>query len=69
MCGQFVDVDYGSYVIYTDKSTRPQDLFAKDGYKTIDEIVEEFKEKLAAYVPDDFDWESHVGFFQCAELA
>lgn len=69
VCEQFVDVNDGSYVIYTDKSTRPQDLFAKDGYKTIDEIVEEFKEKLAAYVPDDFDWESHIGFFQCAAFA
>ena len=69
VCGQFVDVDNGSYIIYTDKSTRPQDLFAENGYKTIDEIVEEFEEKLAAYVPDDFDWESHIGFFQCAELA
>lgn len=22
-----------------------------------------------AYVPDDFDWESHIGFFQCASFA
>ena len=23
----------------------------------------------AAYVPDGFDWESHIGFFQCASFA
>lgn len=67
--GKFVDVKDGSYIIYTDKSTRPQDLLGDEGYKSTDEIVKEFKEKLAAYVPDDFDWESHIGFFQCAAFA
>lgn len=67
--GKFVDVEDGSCIIYTDKSTRPQDLLGADGYKSTEEIVKEFKEKLAAYVPDDFDWESHIGFFQCAAFA
>lgn len=67
--GKFMDVEDGSYIIYTDKSTRPQDLLGDDGYKSIEEIVKEFKEKLAAYVPDNFDWESHIGFFQCATFA
>ena len=67
--GTFVDVEDGSCIIYTDKSTRPQDLLGDDGYKSTEEIVKEFKEKLAAYVPDDFDWESHIGFFQCAVFA
>ena len=68
-CGKFVDVKDGSYIIYTDRSTRPQDLLGDEGYKSTEEIVKEFKEKLAAYVPDDFDWESHIGFFQCATFA
>ena len=67
--GKFVDVEDGSYIIYTDKSTRPQDLLGNDGYKSTEEIIKEFKEKLAAYVPDDFDWEAHIGFFQCASFA
>ena len=67
--GTFVDVEDGSCIIYTDKSTRPQDLLGNDGYKSTEEIVKEFKEKLAAYVPDNFDWESHIGFFQCAVFA
>ena len=67
--GKFVDVEDGSCIIYTDKSTRPQDLLGNDGYKSTEEIVKEFKEKLAAYVPDNFDWESHIGFFQCAVFA
>lgn len=67
--GKFVDVEDGSCIIYTDKSTRPQDLLGDDGYKSTEEIVKEFKEKLAAYVPDDFDWESNIGFFQCASFA
>lgn len=67
--GKFVEVEDGSYIIYTDESTRPQDLLGADGYKSTEEIVKEFKEKLAAYVPDDFDWESHIGFFQCATFA
>ena len=44
-------------------------MIRADGYKYTEEIVKEFKEKLAAYVPDDFDWESHIGFFQCASFA
>ena len=68
-CGKFVDVKDGSYIIYTDKSTRPQDLLRADGYKSTEEIVKEFNEKLAAYIPDDFDWESHIGFFQYAAFA
>lgn len=67
--GKFVNVKDGSYIIYTDKSTRPQDLLRADGYKSTEEIVKEFKEKLAAYIPDDFDWESHIGFFQYAAFA
>lgn len=67
--GKFVDVKDGSYIIYTDRATRPQDLLGADGYKSTEEIVKEFKEKLAAYVPDGFDWESHIGFFQCATFA
>ena len=66
---KLLDVEDGSYIIYTDKSTRPQDLLGADGYKSTEEIVKEFKEKLAAYVPDGFDWESHIGFFQCATFA
>ena len=56
-------------ITYTDKSTRPQDLLRADGYKSTEEIVKEFNEKLAAYIPDDFDWESHIGFFQYAAFA
>lgn len=57
---KFVDVEDGSYIIYTDKSTRPQDLLGDEGYKSTEEIVNEFKEKLAAYVPDYFDWKSYI---------
>lgn len=35
----------------------------------MDEIIDEFKEKLEDYLPKDFNWEAHIGFIQYAIYA
>lgn len=67
--GKYASVDSGDLLFFTDKSTRPQDILTGKSYKSTEEIVEEFQDKMAAYLPEDFDWDSHIGFFQCATYA
>lgn len=67
--GNFAGVDSGRLLFFADKSTRPQDILTDKSYKSTEEIVDEFKDKLSAYLPEDFDWDSHIGFFQCAAYA
>ena len=58
---------YGDYygIFFTDKSTLPQEIF-KGTYSSMDEIIDEFKEKLEDYLPEDFNWKTHIGFIQYA---
>lgn len=62
------DVNDG-ILIYTNKSTLPQSILTGESYQSLDEIFEEYKAKLADYLPADFDWADHIGFFQCASYA
>lgn len=61
---------YGDYygIFFTDKSTLLQEIF-KGSYHSMDEIIDEFKEKLEDYLPKDFNWEAHIGFIQYAIYA
>lgn len=61
---------YGDYygIFFTDKSTLPQEIF-KGTYHSMDEIIDEFKEKLEDYLPEDFNWKAHIGFIQYAIYA
>lgn len=52
------------FVIYCNKSVLPQDILNGESYKSVDEIITEFKNKVGGYMPDDFDWKKHIGFFQ-----
>ena len=53
--GEDYDSDYIYYVATNNIST----LF-KAAYKNMDEMVEEFKEKLGEYFPDDFDYRKYI---------
>lgn len=35
-------------------------------YNSYTEIVDEFKRKYAEYLPNDFDWNKHIGQYSCA---
>ena len=65
-CFELYEGYYG--IFFTDKSTLPQKIF-KGTYHSMDEIIDEFKEKLEDYLPKDFNWKAHIGFIQYAIYA
>lgn len=65
----YFDVADDSEVMYTRFSTLPIDLLKAQHYTSNDDIINEFKNAIGAYLPDDFDWEKHVGVFMCAAYA
>lgn len=65
-CFELYEGYYG--IFFTDKSTLPQKIF-KGTYHSMDEIIDEFKEKLKDYLPKDFNWKAHIGFIQYAIYA
>ena len=55
------DTDY--FAIKTLYDTEIPALFAEGNkrYETPDEIIEEFKDRVGKYFPEDFDWKRHIG--------
>ncbi len=51
------------YLLYG-KSVLPQDILSGNSYKSIDDIIAYYKDRMSAYLPDDFNWKSHIGFLQ-----
>lgn len=52
------------YLIWCDKSVLPHKLLSGKSYASIDEIIQEFKDKIASYLPTNFDWTAHIGFYE-----
>lgn len=61
--------DENSIIIYTEKSTLPQAFLQNESYHSVDEIIEEFKTKLGVYLPENFDYQSHIGYVKLALYA
>lgn len=53
--------DENLYVIFSDKSLDSASCFTEKPYPSYDAFVQEFKNKLNIYVPDNFDWDAHIG--------
>lgn len=51
------------YAIFSDFQLDSPLAFIAKPYESYDNFVDEFKEKLKEYLPDDFDWDSHIGCF------
>lgn len=54
------------YVVFSDKSRSDAKAFLDQPYSSYDEFVQEFKNKLEKYLPDNFDWDDHIGEFSYA---
>ena len=65
----YYDVADDSEIMYTRFSTLSINLLSEKHYTAIDDIINEFKDAIGAYLPDDFDWKKHVGVFMCAAYA
>ena len=48
-------------LIFAEKSTAANQLLKHGFYGSAEEICEEFKVKVGAYLPQDFEYESHIG--------
>lgn len=68
------DYDLGHqncYAIFADKDITSGTIFLGPEYRynTYDELLTEFKNKMKDYLPDDFDWNIHIGDFSYAAYA
>lgn len=57
------------YVIFADKDMDGFDTFNEKPYASYEALRQEFKDKLERYLPDDFDWDAHIGRFRYAAYA
>lgn len=63
------DDDGTVYVCGADMRIDGMDCFDRKAYGSYEEFVDEFKDKLAAHLPEGFDWESHIGIYLYAAYA
>lgn len=54
------------YVLSADKTIDGMACFDKKAYDSYAEFLDEFKGKLAEYLPEDFDWDAHIGIYSYA---
>lgn len=58
--------DNNVYVLPCDHSLDGMSCFEKMPYKDYEAFVQEFIDKMEAYLPDDFDWDAHIGIYSYA---
>lgn len=61
--------DKNLYAVFSDKDMMSVESFEKKRYDSYEELVQEFKDKLQNYLPDDFEWDIHIGNFSYAAYA
>jgi len=49
-------------VVYAQKESTPFNA----PYRDIEELKEELKKAVGQYLPADFDWDTHLGWFSCS---
>lgn len=52
------------YVIFAEKRCEPLTFLTKNFYESIDHIFNEFIERMDSYLPDDFNYNTHVGYIE-----
>lgn len=57
------------YFLSSDKDMSGVNAFDEKPYASYQEFVQEFKDKVGAYLPDDFDWDEHLGNIYYAAYA
>lgn len=59
------------YAFFADHEVTSGSYFDRkeDRYETYEDLLREFQGKLKAYLPEDFDWDAHIGDFSYACFA
>lgn len=62
---------HNCFVVFSDKypGSMLYHFSGEKAYESYDDLVTEFKDKLSAYLPEDFDWDTHIGVFDYAMYA
>lgn len=60
---------YNLYVVFSDKNFHSPNVFKKPAYTSYNALLNEFKDKMKTYLPNDFDWDQHIGSFSYAAYA
>lgn len=55
-----------AYAIFSDKALDSADAFEEKPYASYDALVQEFHDKAKAYLPEDFNWNDHIGVIDYA---
>lgn len=67
--GDWVEGSKYEFAIFSDKSRTSNETFLENPYPTVESFVDEFQQKLGAYLPDGFDLKSRLGHVMYAEYA
>lgn len=54
------------FVFDSDKGIDSMNCFVTKSYDSYEDFVNEFRGKMARYLPMDFDWDAHLGFYEYA---
>lgn len=57
------------YLISVEKQITPIHFLFKQTYTTPKEIYDELQNKTKDYLPNDFDWDKHIGLFEYCQYA
>lgn len=67
---EFIEIEYDPvYLIFSDKDFISPMVFTEKPYDSYKDFKDEFRCKIGTYLPEDFDWDSHLGSFRCACFA
>lgn len=58
-----------TYILWSDKDMESPRVFERPAYSSYEEFVQEFKDKVGRYLPEDFDWNGHLGSMSYACFA
>ena len=52
-----------SYMVFSDRDLDGPMSFVRKPYDSYEDLVDEFRLKMGQYLPEDFDWDAHIGRF------
>ena len=52
-----------SYMVFSDRDLDGPMSFVRKPYDSYENFVDEFRRKMGQYLPEDFDWDAHIGRF------
>ncbi len=52
-----------SYMVFCDRDLDGPMSFVKQPYDSYEDFADEFRRKMGQYLPEDFDWDAHIGRF------